>query len=229
MRELRGAAVLLHIEAEQRVAVVEQAVAVRVAEDRRVRHAVAVVGRRRVVQHGGRREGDRGIDGVGAVGGERDNLKVAEGRDLIGGRSPIERARLVLGITDARAIRVREDVVVREDVHVPQRISHARADRAGGDRRMPDREAHRGRALALRGIAEGHEHARHTLGYGNPVEHERQTGNARPVQEEDHARPSVRLNRDRRPDDTRDLEQRIGVTALRCNGQAEIRNEASDW
>ena len=94
---------------------------------------------------------------------------------------------------------------------------------------MPDREAHRGRALALRGIAEGHEHARHALGDGNAVEHERQTGDARPVQEEEHAGPSVRLNRDRSPDDTRDLEQRIGVTALHRNSQAEIRNEASDW
>ncbi len=112
---------------------------------------------------------------------------------------------------------------------MPQRVAHARADRTRGDRWMPDREAHRGGALAVGGIAEGHEHARHALGDGNTVKHERQTGDTGSFQQEDHPRPSVRLNRDRRPDDTRDLEQRIGVTALRCNGQAEIRNEASDW
>src|SRR5439155_772050 len=43
--ELRGAAVLLHVEAEQAVDVVERAVAVRVAKDRGVRYAVAVVRR----------------------------------------------------------------------------------------------------------------------------------------------------------------------------------------
>jgi hypothetical protein len=67
------------------------------------------------------------------------------------------------------------------------------------------------------------------LGHGNPVEHERQTGDAAALEEEQHANASVRLNGHRSPNDTGDLEQRIGVTPLGCDRRAEIRYETSDW
>ena len=94
---------------------------------------------------------------------------------------------------------------------------------------MPHRETHRGWALPLRGIAQRHEPSRNALGDGNPVQHERQTGDAAALQEEQHAGASIRLNRHRSPDDTRDLEQSIGVTPLRHDRRAEIRNETRDW
>ncbi len=215
MRQFRRAAVLLHVETEQPVTVVEQAVAVGIAVNRRVRHAVAVICGRGVVEHGGVREGDRGVDGIAAVGRKRNHLKVAQRRDLIGGRTAVERTRLVLGVADTRAIRVRQHVIVGQDVHVPERITHARANRAGGDRRVPGREAHGGGPLALRRIAERHQAAADPHGDRHAIERLRQPGETRALCQDQDAGAAVRHGRDRGADDAGHIEQRRRVTPHR--------------
>ena len=226
MCQARGAAVLLHVEAEQGVAVIEQAVAVRVPVDGRVRHAVAVVRGRGIVQQGRARQGDRGVDRV-VPAREVDCLKVGQRRDLIGGGATVERTGLVFRIADGGAVRVCQDVVVGEDVHPPQRVPHARADGAGGDRRMPHREPRRGGSLALGGIAEGHEPAGDPLGDGDAVERHGQAGYPRAFQQDLHAGPPVRQDRDRRPHHTGDVEDRVRVAPQHRDGGAEVRSGAA--
>ena len=120
-------------------------------------------------------------------------------------------------------------MIVREDVHPSQRVTHARADRTGGDRRMSHRETHGRGALALRGIAEGHEPAGDPLRHGDPLEHAGEAAYAGALQEEQQARMSVGIHGHRRSDDPGDRKQRIGVMPLCRDRRAEIRNETHDW
>ena len=80
--QLRGAPVLLHVEAEQRRFVVEHPVAVRVTVDRAVRHPVAVVGRGGVIEAVAVGKGDRRVEGV-IPAGEVDRLEREQRADAI--------------------------------------------------------------------------------------------------------------------------------------------------
>ena len=222
-RELRRATVLLHVEAEQRVHVVEHAVVVRVAVDLATRLAVAVVGRRRVqdVERAGQR--DRGVDGV-VPAAEIDRLERVQRSHLIGERPTVEAAGLQRWIADHGIVAVREHVVVAQEEEL-RGIAHgngSRAERARGDRRMPDRIAHRRWTQERRRIAEGHDHPAHSEIHGYSIQRRRN----RPWGVVHHVDldggPSVGEEPDGGADHTLDAHQRGGVALLGGDRLANI-------
>ena len=192
MRQLCGAAVLLHVEAQQRSHVVEHVIAIRVAKDGGAGRPVPVVCGRRVAEVARGGAGDSGVDGIVAA-REVDRIECGQRADLIGwSRAAVVRSRLERGVPDTGIVRVREHVVIAEDVDGARAVHDARPDRAGSDRRMAHREAQRRRTLSRRGIAERHQHARHLRDYGNALERAREPAHIGTRQQDLEARLAVR-------------------------------------
>ena len=138
MGQLRGAPVLLHVEAEQRRFVVEHPVAVRVTVDRAVRHPVAVVGRGGVVEAVAVGKGDRRVEGVVAA-REVDRLEREQRADAVRRvGAAVEGPRLQRRVPDGGVVAVGQHVVVAQHVDVARRVHDARPDRARGNRGMAD-------------------------------------------------------------------------------------------
>ncbi len=90
---------------------------------------------------------------------------------------------------------------------MPERVTHARANGARSDRRMPHRKPRRGGPHALCGIAERHDAAGDQDRDRHAVERVREPRDSSPFSEDEYAGASVRQLGDCRPYDPGSLEE----------------------
>ena len=110
-------------------------------------------------------------------------------------------------------------MVIREDIHTPERIPHAGADGAGRDQRMSDRKARLCRPYAPRGIAERHDPAGDSDLDRHAVEGVRQPREPSPFRQDEYAGTAVRQRCDRGSHHSGGIEE-LSCVAPQCRERA---------